>query len=209
MKTVIFDFDGTLADSLQLIIEIFEQLTGQTTKMSKADIMKLHHLPIPKLAKKLGISWWRVPLLLYHGRDQMRKQINQVILYEGLARAIAELHRANYQLLVVSSNSAHNIRVFLKNNNLDKYFNHIYGGVGLFAKAPALRRVIRRNRTSLEQVVYIGDESRDIEACHSLGLKCIAVEWGFADPKFLARHQPFALVKTADELLAAIKLAIG
>lgn len=203
-KTVIFDFDGTLADSLNVIVEIFEALTGKQGSLTKQEMAALRHLPLPVVAQKVGIPMWRVPFLLWRGRRMMRRRINEVVLYQGLERIIKDLHKKGYKLLVVSSNSTHNVRAFLRHNNLDTYFTHVYGGVGLFAKAPALRRVLLRNRVQLESAVYVGDETRDIEACESLGLKCIAVEWGFADPKFLARHNPIAMVKTAKELKSAI-----
>jgi phosphoglycolate phosphatase len=203
-KTVIFDFDGTLADSLNVIVEIFEQLTGRQGTLTKEEMATLRHLPIPVVAQKIGVPMWRVPFLLWRGRRMMRARINEVVLYQGLDDIIQNLHKRGYRLLVVSSNSTYNVRSFLRNNGLDKYFAHIYGGVGLFAKAPALRRILLRNRVHNVEAVYIGDETRDIEACESIGLKCIAVEWGFADPKFLARHNPIALVKTPRELKAAI-----
>lgn len=205
MKTVIFDFDGTLADSLNVIVEIFEELTGKHGQLTKKDMAELRHLPIPVVAKRIGVHMWRVPFLLYRGRRIMQKRINEIVLYKGLDDTISKLHADGFRLLVVSSNSVHNVRAFLRNNNLEHYFTHVYGGVGLFDKASALRKVVARNRTQVAECIYVGDETRDVEACQSIGLKVIAVEWGFADPKFLAKHNPLALVKTPAELLKGIE----
>ena len=207
-KTVIFDFDGTLADSLNVIVEIFEQLTGKHGQLTQKDMAELRHLPIPVVAKRIGVPMWRVPFLLYRGRWMMQKRINEIVLYKGLDDVIAKLHEQDYRLLVVSSNSTRNIRAFLRNNNLEQYFTHVYGGIGLFDKAAALRKVLARNRAQAGECIYIGDETRDIEACQSIGLPVIAVQWGFADPKFLVRHNPLALVKTPAELLSVIKKSL-
>jgi phosphoglycolate phosphatase len=205
MKTVIFDFDGTLADSLNVIVEVFEQLTGKHGQLTKKEMAALRHLPIPVVAKKVGVPMWRVPFLLYRGRRMMRARISEVVMYEGLDKTLAALHKDGCRLLVVSSNSTHNVRAFLRSNQLEHYFTHVYGGVGLFDKAAALRAVVNRNRTHLKDCIYVGDETRDLEACESIGLRCIAVEWGFADPRYLARHKPLALVKTPAALLRAIR----
>lgn len=205
MKTVIFDFDGTLADSLNVIVEVFEQITGKQGQLTKKEMAALRHLPIPVVAKRVGIPMWRVPFLLYRGRRMMKARVNEIVMYEGLDKLLAALHKDGYRLLVVSSNSAHNVRAFLRNNKLEKYFTHVYGGVGLFDKAAALRAVVKRNRTQLADCIYVGDETRDIEACQSIGLRVIAVEWGFANPMFLARHTPLALVKTPAQLLRVIR----
>ena len=205
MNTVIFDFDGTLADSLNVIVEIFQDMTGKAAGMPKSELLQLRHSPIPIVAKRLGVPLWKVPFLLWRGRRMMQKRIDEVVLYRGLDQVIKHLHTEGYRLLVLSSNSTHNVRAFLRRNKLDTYFTHMYGGVGLFSKASALRKVMARNRVHVQDCIYIGDETRDIEACQSIGLRVIAVEWGFADPKFLEKHNPTALVKTPAELLPAIQ----
>lgn len=204
MNTVIFDFDGTLADSLSTIVQIFEDLTGNGHLLTPKEMAELRHLPIPVVAKRLNVPMWRVPYLLYRGRRIMQRRINTVVMYEGLDLVVRRLHQSGYRLLVASSNSEHNIRAFLRNNAIDQYITHVYGGIGLFSKSGALRNILAHNRISTANAVYVGDETRDLEACKAIGLQCIAVTWGFANPEFLVKHDPFALVETPTELEQAI-----
>lgn len=209
MKTIIFDFDGTLADSLDVIIEIFDRMTGKANNLTQAEMAELRHLPIPVVARRLGISPWAAPWLLWRGRFLMNRYIQNVPPYAGVETVLRELHSAGYKLIIVSTNSRRNIRVFLRQYGLGQYFSRVYGGVGLFSKSAALRKVLARNHLDTSDCIYIGDESRDIEACEAIGLRCIAVMWGFANAGFLIKHNPVALVEKPSELPEIINRFLG
>lgn len=204
MKTVIFDFDGTLADSLDVIVEIFEHITGKSANLSREEMAGLRHMPIPAVAKRLGIPVWRAPWLLWRGRRLMSRYIQQVPPFAGVESVLQNLQSKGFRLIIVSSNSRANVRKFLSHYGLHGYFHRVYGGVGLFAKAGALRNIMNRNHLKPDDCVYIGDETRDIEACQSIGLRCIAAKWGFADPVFLESHNPTALAGSPQELVPII-----
>jgi phosphoglycolate phosphatase-like HAD superfamily hydrolase len=88
----------------------------------------------------------------------------------------------------------------LKIHELRQYFYRVYGNVGIFNKAQALRKLIRKNRLSLEDCIYVADETRDIKACKTTGIRCVAVNGGFADPTLLAELKPYGFVTTPNEL---------
>ncbi len=52
-----------------------------------------------------------------------------------------------------------------------------------------------------EEVIYVGDETRDIEAAKKINSKVIAVSWGFNTKEALARHNPDFLIHQPSELL--------
>ncbi|HVC36619.1 MAG TPA: HAD-IA family hydrolase [Candidatus Dormibacteraeota bacterium] len=208
MKTVIFDFDGTLVDSLATIVDIFEQVNRKGSQLSNKEIAELRHLPLLAVAKRLGIPAWRVPFMLFSGRRMMGRRISELEPFKGLVAVIRQLHADGYNLLIVSSNSSRNVRAFLKQRKLDRYFSRVYGNVGLFDKAAALRKLISSNRLEISDCIYVGDETRDIEACEAINLRCVAVAWGFANPAFLLKHLPFALVQSPAELVQTIERAL-
>ena len=81
------------------------------------------------------------------------------------------------------------------------YVRKIYGGVGLFSKSAALRKIMKKNKLKTSDVIYIGDEVRDIEACKSVDVAIVAVTWGFNDPQRLKDEEPMAVVRTRPDLL--------
>lgn len=200
MKTLIFDFDGTLADSFELVIDIGHELTG-IPPIDEEEMLRLRKMSIPKIIRYLKISWTHIPRFILKGRQMMQERIHEVHPFEGIPGIVQALHEAGYHLLVISSNSEENVRAFLRANHLEGYFDGVYGNASLLNKAASLRRVLRRNSINPMDCFYIGDEVRDIVAATKAGIEPVAVGWGYQDAKALKDHHPYALLDTPNELL--------
>jgi phosphoglycolate phosphatase len=107
---------------------------------------------------------------------------------------------------VLSSNSEANIRKCLAANGVEQHFAFVIGHPQLFGKARALRRIRRREKIDREHIVYVGDETRDVEAAQRAGVGAAAVGWGYHTPELLARMNPTVLVREPHEL---VQLANG
>lgn len=204
MKTVIFDFDGTLADTFVTSVRIYEKLTRRLDPFSDDEILRLRGLTMLHLVRELRIRPWRVPWLMMRGRALMRKEMETVIVFEGIEDVLKGLQAANIPVFIMSSNSPGNIRKLLRRVGIEHYFTHIYGNVGIFGKAKMLRRIIARNNLVPADTFYVGDEGRDVEAAKRVGVKSVAVTWGYNSAGLLANHHPYATADTRQELLDAI-----
>ena len=200
MKTLIFDFDGTIADSFELVVEIAYELTG-LPRQSDTEVARLRQLPLLKAAREMHIPLRMAPKLLVKGRQKMLERIHEVHPFPGIPEVLKELHDNGYHLLVISSNSEHNVRSFLRTNNLEPYFDGVYGNASVFNKALSLKRVMKRNKLEAVDCFYIGDEVRDVVAASKVGMEPVAVSWGYQAKEALAKHQPYALLKEPTDLL--------
>jgi phosphoglycolate phosphatase len=203
--TIIFDFDGTIADSFETVVSIVHDMIRPNQPVTTKEIVALRHMSLIDIAKREHIAIWRVPFLLMRGRRMMSQRLGEVKLFTGIDLVIKQLHKDGYKLLIMSSNSPVNIKKFLRSYDLDKYFLKIYGGAGLFGKARLLRRILRLNGLSAKNCVYIGDELRDIEASKEVDMLCISVGWGFTARSKLAQHQVLVVAQKPKELPAIIK----
>lgn len=204
MAAIIFDFDGTIVDSFDYVAD-FLAAEAKMPPLSDSQKKELYGLSMIAMARHLGHSWWRMPRLLFKGRRQMGGIIQQLKPFGGIAAVLHKLHAEGHELFIVSSNSLRNVHAFLRKHDLQTYFLEIYGGVGLFSKAPTLRRLLKRHHLELDNAVYIGDESRDVEAAQSIKLPVIAVTWGFARPADLEALRPTALAHSPDDLIRALE----
>jgi phosphoglycolate phosphatase len=205
-RTIIFDFDGTIADSLDLIIEIFRSLVPGKDDVSSSQIETLRNLSIHHIANTLGVPMWKVPLLVRRGRKVMRRQLDEVTVFDGLPDVLKRFHEQGYVMHVLSSNSNDTLRVFLERHNLAAYFTSINGGIGLFGKKRAIRGLCKRNNIPLSSAWYVGDELRDIVAAKKAGVRIVAVGWGFNHPKALEEMKPDALALTPSDLFRIISV---
>ncbi|HJQ08924.1 MAG TPA: HAD-IA family hydrolase [Candidatus Saccharimonadales bacterium] len=205
MRTVIFDFDGTIADSFALAIAIFHELTDgrHYARATVQEIDALRGMHAQEIIRYLGIRWWRLPFLLARGRTIMRKRVSELKPFPGIEPVLQQLHKDGVRMFVLSSNSADTIGRFLEAHHLRQYFDQLYGGAGLFNKAARLRKIMHDNHLHLQNCFYVGDEVRDIVAARQAGIRCIAVGWGFNNVTSLTSHRPYAVIERPEELVRA------
>lgn len=206
MKHVIFDFDGTLVDSLPVVVEIARQV-APSLKLDDAELARAREMSAREAIKYSGIPYWRLLRLLIVGKRLLGQRLDELKVFKGIDAVVADLHRADYQISVVSSNSEENIRLVLRREGIEQYFAGVYGNVGLFNKTRAFRVVMKDQKATPADILYVGDEVRDIEAARKAGIPIISVTWGYNGQKILRKYHPNYLVSTPAELLKAIKVA--
>jgi phosphoglycolate phosphatase len=204
IDTVILDFDGTIADSADVSLETLAEVLHRPPFTSE-QITDFHTLPTRTSMKNLGIKTWQLPYLLMRGRRITATKMDQVEIFEGMPEAIRQLDEEDYGLYVLSTNSLKNITNLLDRNGLGGNITGIRAGAGMFNKAKRLAALMKRESLIAEQCVYVGDEVRDIEAARRVGLKCLAVGWGFHAPQALAANHPDALVAAPTDLVGAVQ----
>jgi phosphoglycolate phosphatase len=157
------------------------------------------------MARHMGYNWFTGSILFLRGRRRMRQAIKKLHAFDGMPELIRKLHAEGHELFILSTNSIRNLRHFTQQQKIRKYFLEIYGGVGMFGKAPALRRLLKEQNLDIGRAVYVGDELRDVEAAKAIGLRAVAVTWGFASRDNLKAAQPAALADTPAELMKILE----
>lgn len=203
-RTVIFDFDGTIADSLETVITIYRELTGDSRPLTQSEIDELRKLPVNKLIKAVGVPLWRVPALLTRGRRLMHGHLKDVVVFPGLPEVIKHLHDNGVVLHIVSSNSKSNVEEFLARHDMRQYFSEIHGSIGLFQKAKTLKSIVLRYGLVAADTWYVGDEARDVTSSHKAGLRVVSVTWGYQHRDLLTKMRADALADTPAELLEIV-----
>lgn len=205
MAALIFDFDGTIADSFEEVLRIFYELMGRKGVLEAAEIERLQGMSLVQAAKELHIRPWLMPFLVIRGRMRMGRRMAGVKAHQGIVEALKKLHNEGHQLYILSSNSTRNIQKFLVTHDLAYEFVNIYGGVGLLSKARALKRVMKENRLDANESWYVGDEVRDVEGAQRAGIPIMAVTWGFNTSKVLASHKPTRLVEKPEQIIKILE----
>lgn len=205
MAAIIFDFDGTIADSFEVIVDIFEHITKRPERLSEKQIAELRGYSLQTVAERLHIPRWRLPFLLTRGRRMMSRRIDEVPVFEGVPKIFEELQAEGHELFIVSSNSSRNIKKFLKRHHLYTYFTDIKGSTGLLGKSRAIKSVVRANSFDIKDCVYVGDETRDILAAKTINMRIIAVCWGFANAEFLQSLHPTALAHEPQDIIRILE----
>lgn len=208
-KTIIFDFDGTVADSFEIVFEIANQLADKFgyRKIEKKELEKMKGSTVQKQMKKFGVSYLKLLLILREARSIFGKRIADIKPIEGLIEVLEQLKKEDFSLGIVTSNSLENTENFLNKNEIDS-FDFVFSAKSFFRKDRKISKVIASRKLDKENVIYIGDEVRDIEAARKVGIKVISVSWGFNSEKILKEHEPDAFIGKASELVRAVEKLI-
>lgn len=204
--SLIFDFDGTIANTLPLVIDLFHEWAVVDMKLDNALIEELRGMSAQQVLKKIGVPLHKLPGFITKGRKELRQRFHQVKPFEGMGETIKKLSD-EYTLYVMSSNSNENINRFLKTYGLDQYFKKVYGSVSIFGKTKVMKKIIKQENLDKEQCWYIGDETRDVEATHKIDLKIASVTWGYNNKKILSTYSPELLIDTPSQLYEALHRA--
>jgi phosphoglycolate phosphatase len=204
MANYIFDFDGTVADSLPAALKVFNGWVRNRDPVSDEEVEHLKNLSVNQIMKELRVPKWRVPSLIVKGRREISKHIKEVPVFDGIKDVLDQISLPENKLFIVSSNGNRNIKQFLSANDLDKYFKKIYADIGILGKASALKRVVKDNKLNRAETYYIGDEARDIVAAKKNGLHSVAVTWGYNGIELLKSQNPEKLVSNYKDLIRAL-----
>jgi phosphoglycolate phosphatase len=207
IKVIIFDFDGTIADTHDALVRITNRLSTEFgfKPLEPEELTFLKNLSSREIIKKSQISPLKIFFLLRRVRTELGKEIRTLQPVTGIENSLKELKKQGYQLGIVTSNCKENVIAFLENNNLDSIFSFIYTDISLFGKHKVLNQIIRQYNFRSDEIAYVGDETRDIHCARKSGTVAIAVGWGFNSPLVLAAHQPDYLIEHPQKLVEAIK----
>ncbi|MBW4639903.1 MAG: HAD-IA family hydrolase [Gloeocapsa sp. UFS-A4-WI-NPMV-4B04] len=206
-KVIIFDFDGTIADTLDAIVDISNRLALEFgyKQTSFAEIAQLKNLNSREIIKQSGISIFKVPFLIRKVKAELNKEIEGLKPIQGIKESLIELKAQGNKLLIITSNSKDNVISFLEQNNLQYLFSSVYSGATLFGKSKIINKILKQEDINIEQVIYVGDETRDIESARKSKIKAIAVTWGFNSKEVLTEQNPDFLIHQPHELINVIK----
>lgn len=207
-KIIIFDFDGTLADSAPIIRAIYTEIAvkNRLTVLTDEDYDRLRRGSLRDAQKWSGVRFWQVPLLVRNIRRLMKLESEKVLLFPGVVEMIKDLRERDLELYILSRNTAGTINHVLERYELQEDLRILDRRKRSFgSKASVITALIRRNRYPPQSVWMIGDEVRDIQAAKRAGVNSIAVTWGFQDTSILERYKPTCVVSNVKELHQILK----
>lgn len=204
-KLVIFDFDGTLADSFPYFLRTVNTLaaTYNFPTIEPDQVDQLRGLGARELMKNAQLPAWKIPLIANAFTRLMDKNIDQIQLFKGVPELLKRLSDQGVQLAIVSSNSEANIRRVL-GSEIAALITYYGCGTSIFGKQHKFRKAMATSRLGAKQVLCVGDEVRDMEAAKAVAMDFGAVTWGYTRADALEKQEDIALFYTVDDIIQTV-----
>lgn len=202
-RALIFDFDGTIADTLDETRRIYNILapTYGYRQVTEDEVSDLRHLSLSDILTVLKIPKRRVPGLIHKGTTMMRSNMDQLKLIKGMKNTLEELKNHSEIFGILTSNVPSNVECFLKQHGINDLFQFISSTSKLTGKARHLKSIRKTFSLKYDEMIYIGDELRDMKAAQKAKIPHAAVTWGFNSRESLAQMNPTYLLDSPNDFL--------
>jgi len=206
-KCVVFDFDGTLADTEEKAFNIYNQLASKY-KYSTVTMEELQHiknLHIKEIKEIVDIPFYQFPRVLREGQKLLKEESSDINAFSPDIHAFfTELRKETAHTGILTSNIKKTVVQFLKTYELSHEIEFIMCSA-LMSKGKKIKKVLRKYDIDPREMLYVGDESRDIEACQKVGVDVVAVNWGYNTPLALERCKPTFMIENLWEVIDIVK----
>jgi len=205
-KYIVFDFDGTIADSQTLFTSIYNEIAEKNGYLSLTEdnLEDLRAMSITERCKVLGVPLYKIPFLMSAVLKKYKESVSVLNFNEGMKELLLSLQQNKVKFAVLSSNSKSNIEQFFKQNSVK--CKRIYASRSIFGKHSLINKFIKEKELRHSEVLYVGDELRDVVACRKSGVKVAWVNWGYDSIKSLENNKPDYHIDDPAQILA---LALG
>jgi phosphoglycolate phosphatase len=198
-KLIVFDFDGTLADIEPIFLKVYAVVAERykLPAITEEELPALRSIGAKEfITDRLKISFWKLPFVLRSAMAEYKKYRSEIQMFPGAKECIEALKQVGIRVGVLSSNDVKNIQEILNRTEIQvDFIQHS----SLFGKAKSLTKILKEEGCSANDMWYIGDELRDIEACQKAGVPIVSVSWGLNSPELLQQHTEY-VVSTFTEL---------
>ena len=192
MTAIIFDFDGTLADTEGLLLRSIEHVLGD---LSEEDIQAYKYMTDKEFIEYLGISSLRAMYYYKKGKSFFEKNSEEIQLFPHIKALLKNLSH-DYVIGVLSKNKKQIIKPILEREGVLDSISFIDNTSFLTSKEGKLKEF----KSQYDDVVYVGDQVEDVESCKTSNCVCVAVTWGHHSKEFLEEVHPDKTVSSVTAL---------
>lgn len=202
MRYVIFDFNGTILNDVDLAVESLNKTIAKYLTrgpISIEDYKKVFKFPVKKYYEDVGfdfnkLSWEEVGQ--YWMNDYMNN-FNKAYLYDGILDLLKENKEKGIKNICLSATRRDLLNKQLETLNIKDYFDEVLGIDNIYASSKVNVGLDFIKDKDKEECIMIGDTTHDKEVADAMGIKCVLCANG---------HQPKdTLLSVCDNVIDDIR----
>lgn len=179
IKTVIFDLDGTIANTLPLCIAAFKKSIEPLLQKEISD----QEIIASFGPSEEGTIRKMIPQHEQEGVEAYLKYYQQLhytcpVPFNGIKELLEYLSQKNIQLAMVTGKGIHSTKISLQQFELTRYFDVLETGSPEGPnKVNGIRKVLEKLGANIAESIYVGDAPSDITYCKQVGIPIAAAAW--------------------------------
>ncbi|NCU42312.1 MAG: HAD family hydrolase [Candidatus Moranbacteria bacterium] len=190
---IFFDFDGVLHNTF--FVHLREIRKFSNIDLTEQEYRDLHNGNFfENREEKLKNFDWN------GYRDYVHSRISSLTMEKRIKNVLETLAK-KYAFAIVSASGEKILEEYIKHNDLSHFFSDILGGDFHHSKEVKFNHLLEKYNLSLDDVLFVTDTLGDILEAHKVGIRTIAVTFGFHKRELLLEGNPFACIDTPEELL--------
>lgn len=212
-KAVIFDFDGTLADTSEGIFNSIRYVERMLNFPLSSDKQKMSHIGPPieeAYSKTFGIKGDLLQqAILYHKQYSLEKGMYELSFYPGIKDILVYFHDREIKVGIATLKIEDTMKKIIELNNIQKYFDTV---VGIQPNSPSskkdvIMRCISHLGCNIGDCLLVGDSVFDAIGAMEVGIDFIGVTYGFGFKKVeeMGSYKYIGCAKNPDELLQILR----
>lgn len=208
INTILFDLDGTLINTNELIIASFLH----TLNKFYPDQYKREHV-IPFMGPTLTESFSSVDaekvdeLITEYRRFNMEMHDEFVEEYETVYETVETLHKKGYKIGIVTTKARNVVEMGLNFSRLKQFFNTVVTIDDVQNAKPhpePIQLALKKLNAAPEETIMVGDNYHDIEGGKNAGTKTAGVAWSLKGKEFLATYHPDYMLEKMSDILSIL-----
>ncbi|MFW5794084.1 MAG: HAD-IA family hydrolase [Bacillota bacterium] len=209
INTILFDLDGTLVDSNQLIIDSFTQTFKNFFPKIKHSYQDYVNMIGPTLKETFSLFEKNKEnvkqMIEYYRNYYLKNEFEYIKIYPNLIETLEQLKNANFKTGIVTSKFKESAMASIKHFNLDKYIDvYVFLGDVTYPKpSPEPILLAKKLLKSHKEILFIGDNPSDILSGKNANILTCGVEWSLKKER-LKELNPDFWITNFKELITII-----
>ncbi len=195
LEALLFDMDGTLANTLPLCIKVYQQSLQHYTGRSYTEAEVTAHFGVTEagIFQRMLPDQWEEALAYYHHQYE-HSHDECAEPFPGIKKALSLLKEKHVKMAIITGKGPYTARFTTEYLGLNQYFERIeVGKEDAVIKAVAIRTVLLDWNIDPQYAAYIGDTDTDMKEAMTAGVLPLGAEWATTSTIHLLRGiEPFA-----------------
>lgn len=209
IKNILFDLDGTLLDTNELIIQSFQYTYKKhlNKQVGREEIIKSFG-EILKVTINRKFSENSEKAIKTYRRFQIDNFDKLIRIHDGVKEGVKELYSQGYKLGIVTSRLNNSAIRGLKHFGLIDYFESIISADDTEIHKPdptPAFMALRELGGKPEETIFVGDTQFDVLCAKNAGIESVVVGWSALPRDVILKYEPDHVIESMEELVALVK----